>query len=108
MLVALENRATEILSAEGFRGPDLYIISGYRSARLQSRVNPLAPRSRHTFCPSMAADLRVADLPASTTPFEFWAFLGQIWKAMGGRWGGHFSTPDPNHFDIPVGFSLAA
>jgi uncharacterized protein YcbK (DUF882 family) len=24
---------------------------------------------------------------------------GLLWEAMGGRWGGRFSTPDPGHFD---------
>lgn len=48
----------------------------------------------------MAADLRVGDLPASLTP-SFWDFLGTIWKAMGGRWGGDFRPePDPNHFEV--------
>lgn len=30
-------------------------------------------------------------------------YAGAIWKALGGRWGGDFSTPDPNHFDFPYG-----
>ena len=99
MLVALEDRATRIFSAEGLRWPGLYIISGHRSKRRQLAVNPSAPNSRHTLCPSMAADLRVGDLPASTTP-DFWRFLGTLWKAMGGRWGGDFKPqPDPNHFE---------
>ena len=100
MLVALETRATQIFSAEGVRWPGIFIISGYRSPNLQAQVNPAASRSRHMFCPSLAADLRVGNLPASTTPTEFWAFLGTIWKTMGGRWGGDFRTPDVNHFDI--------
>lgn len=108
MLVALETEATRLFSAQGFRWPGIFVISGYRSPRLQARLNPLAPQSRHTFCPSMAADLRVGNLPASTTPTEFWAFLGTIWKKMGGRWGGDFTVPepDPNHFEalaeIPI------
>jgi len=59
----------------------------------------MVPDSLHVRCPSLAADLRVGDMPASTTP-DFWRFLGPIWKAMGGRWGGDFQTPDPNHFAI--------
>jgi len=48
----------------------------------------------------MAADLRVGDTPASTTPTEVWAFLGTLWKALGGRWGGDFRPePDYNHFE---------
>ena len=100
MLVTLEAEASQIFSSQGFRWPGLWIISGFRSRRLQSRINPSAEKSRHSFCPSLAADLRVGDLPASTTPTEFWAFLGTLWKAMGGRWGGDFRTPDVNHFDM--------
>jgi len=24
-----------------------------------------------------------------------------VWEALGGRWGGRFSKPDPVHFDVP-------
>ena len=100
MLVALEAEATRQFSAQGFRWPGLWIISGYRSPRLQLDVNPLAPNSLHTRCPSLAVDLRVGDLPASLTPLEFWEFLGRIWGILGGRWGGRFTPPDVNHFDL--------
>jgi len=100
MLVALEAQATSIFSAEGIRWPGIFIISGFRSAEKQAGVNPFAPRSGHTYCPAVAADLRVGNLPASTTPIEFWRFLGSLWKAQGGRWGGDFTEPDVNHFDI--------
>jgi len=56
----------------------------------------------------MAADLRVGDVAASSTPVELWQFLGQIWKSFGGKWGGDFATgfaggfrPDVNHFELP-------
>lgn len=97
MLIALEARATQIFSAEGLRWPGIWIISGFRSQGLQAVVNPSAPRSLHTRCPSLAADLRVGDMPASTTP-DFWRFLGTLWKALGGKWGGDFG--DDNHFSI--------
>lgn len=100
MLVALEARARDIFSAEGLRWPGVWIISGFRSATLQARVNPSAPRSLHTLCPAMAVDLRVGDLPASTTR-EFWPFLGTLWKAMGGRWFGDRDPAELNHFEAP-------
>jgi len=100
MLIALDQWAGRQFSAAGFRWPGLFIISGFRSAALQSEINPLAPASRHTRCPSLAADLRVGDEPASITTPEFWAVLGTRWRQMGGRWGGDFPTPDYNHFDI--------
>ena len=100
MLVSLEARAAAIFSAEGLRWPGIFIISGYRSQALQARVNPLVPKSLHTECPSLAVDLRVGDTPASTTAVEVWAFLGTLWKALGGRWGGDFRPePDFNHFE---------
>jgi len=99
MLVALEARAAQVFSSQGLRWPGVWIISGHRSPRLQASVNPDAPDSLHVRCPAMAADLRVGNLAASTTP-DFWPFLGTIWKAMGGRWGGDFKPkPDVNHFE---------
>ncbi len=100
MLVELDAQATREFSAQGFRWPGLFVISGYRSPRLQLDVNPLAPNSLHTRCPSLAADLRVGDLPATLTPREFWEFLGAIWGQLGGRWGGRFTPEDLNHFDL--------
>jgi len=100
MLIRLEARATEIFSAEGLRWPGVFVISGHRSPTLQAVVNPSVPGSLHTRCPSMAVDLRVGDAPASTTATEVWVFLGTLWKALGGRWGGDFRPrPDYNHFE---------
>ena len=99
-LVEMDADADRQFSTQGFRWPGLFVISGYRSRGLQAEINPLAPNSLHTRCPSLAADLRVGDIPASVTPFEFWAFLGQIWERFGGRWGGRFTPPDLNHFDL--------
>ena len=97
MVVALQARARDAFASQGIRFPGLWVISGWRSRTRQAGINPLAPDSRHTLCPSMAVDLRVGDLPASTTPTEIWATLGAIWKRLGGRWGGEFG--DPNHFE---------
>jgi len=100
MLVRLEARAAAIFSAEGLRWPGIFIISGHRSAAKQAFVNPSVPSSLHTRCPSLAVDLRVGDTPASTTATEVWGFLGTLWKALGGRWGGDFRPrPDFNHFE---------
>ncbi len=101
MLVRLDQWAAGQFSSQGLRWPGLFIISGHRSPLLQAEINPLAPASLHTRCPSLAADLRVGDLPASLTGIEIWHFLGQGWGLLGGRWGGSFSPPDNNHFDLP-------
>jgi len=78
--------------------PGLYIISGHRSLKRNAEVGGVAG-SFHTACPSLAADLRVGTV-AGLGSDEVWAILGGIWRIMGGRWGGTFSTPDPNHFDV--------
>jgi len=100
MLVGLDAEAAREFSAQGFRWPGIFVISGHRSPALQLDLNPLAPNSLHTRCPALAADLRVGDLPASLTPRNLWALLGEIWERFGGRWGGRFTPEDLNHFDL--------
>jgi len=100
MVVALDEWAANQFAAQGLRWPGLFVISGFRSRILQAEVNPLAEASLHTRCPSLAVDLRVGDIPASLTTVETWAFLGFRWQTMGGRWGGRFTPPDNNHFDV--------
>lgn len=103
-LVSLNQWAAHELSAQGIHWPGLTIISGYREPRLQIILNPLAPRSLHTRCPSLAADLRLGSVAASITEPELWAFLGTRWEFMGHRWGGRFHPPDLNHFDMGKAF----
>jgi len=111
MVVALERVASRQFAAAGVRWPGLWIISGYRSPAHQARVNPAVPNSLHVRCPSLAVDLRVGQVAGMSTP-EIWRFLGNVWRAMGGRWGGDFKdsqglpAPDVNHFDL--GFSHKA
>jgi len=103
-IVALDEWAAAELAAQGIHWNGLYILSGYRSPDLQLIVNPDAPRSLHTRCPSLAADLRVANQPATLTEIETWFWLGQRWEFMGHRWGGRFRPPDLNHFDMGLAF----
>ncbi len=100
MLVELEAVASRSMAADGVRWPGLFIISGHRTREQQTQVNPTSPFSLHRRCPSLAADLRVGDEPASLTPHGVWSFLGEIWKNLGGKWGGDFTEvePDLNHF----------
>ena len=106
MLVLMDRVAGQRFTAAGVRWPGLWIISGYRSPKDQARVNPALPNSLHVRCPSLAVDLRVGQVAASITPEETWRALGNIWRAMGGRWGGDFKdrlgqpTHDDNHFDL--------
>jgi len=95
MLVRLEHQAAQEF---GKFWPGLYIISGYRTPSHNADVGGVSG-SFHTFCPSLAADLRVGRV-AGVDSNEIFAILGGMWRLMGGRWGGTFSTPDPPHFDI--------
>ncbi len=95
MLVRLENTAAQEFSRFW---PGLYIISGYRSPSHNADVGGV-PGSFHTRCPSLAADLRIGNVAGVDTA-EIWAILGGMWRLMGGKWGGTFTTPDLNHFDI--------
>jgi len=104
MLQNLDRWAGEQFAGKGFRWPGIWIISGQRDAESQARINPDAPASLHLRCPSLAADLRVGNVPASLVGDSVWDWLGARWAMMGGRWGGRFSRRDENHFDLGVGF----
>jgi len=106
-LVLLDQWASERLSSPRIRWPGLFIISGHRTTPLVPAFAPDAPaatQSLHLECPSLAADLRVGNAPASFTPIELWTALGLQWERQGGRWGGRFLPVDPNHFDLGQGF----
>jgi uncharacterized protein YcbK (DUF882 family) len=102
MLVRLNGMAEERFASTGIRWPGLSIISGYRSRADQARINPDAPDSLHTRCPSLAVDLRVGAVRGVEAP-EVWQVLGSMWELLGGRWGGRFRDQDLNHFDLGVG-----
>jgi len=111
MLVSLEAWANQEFARKGVRWPGITIISGQRSPVRQAALNPDAPHSLHTRCPSLAADLQVGSVPG--LPIDTaWEWLGARWKQMGGRWGGDFSPGkgidgvnrrEQNHFDLGVG-----
>jgi len=107
MLVDLNEMAERAYGAERFSWPGLYIISGHRTRNEQEAVNPFSRQSYHRCCPALAVDLRVGDIPASSTPFSVWEELGLMWNSLGGKWGGDLGaqggeitavTPDVNHF----------
>lgn len=99
MLVQMEGLAVDRFTTTWFRWPGIWIISGARTPEHQTILNPTVPRSCHVQCPSMAADLQVGAVEELQSD-EVFAILGGMWMLMGGRWGGSFSDPDPNHFDL--------
>jgi len=114
MLQTLDRWADESIARTGLRWPGLYIVSGWRSEKEQTDINPDAPASLHRRCPSLAADLRVGSV-AGLDSDSVWELLGGRWKLMGGRWGGDFSPgkditgvnrAEQNHFDLGVGVSF--
>jgi len=94
-LVRLEEQASSEL---GRYWPGIYVISGYRSPAHNAEVGGV-PNSFHLSCPSLAVDLRVGNV-AGLPDGEVMAILGGMWRLMGGKWGGTFRDPSPNHFDI--------
>lgn len=79
-------------------GIPLMIISGYRSADLNRSVGG-APASKHLS--GRAFDVQVQGFTRDELPISWWTALGS-WaeQNLGLRWGGRFSTPDVNHFDV--------
>lgn len=103
-LVDLDGYFRKRFASEGFRWPGIWITSGYRSQATQAQVNPDAPDSLHTNCPSLAVDLRVGAIPGLNPVggYELLAMIGVRWKWKGFRWGGDFTPPDPIHFDLGI------
>jgi len=101
MLVALDGWAEQAFTVGAIRWPGIYILSGQRSEAENRSVGGVAG-SLHLRCPSLAADIRMGNLAGLASP-EVMAILGGRWRLMGGRWGGTFTDPSPNHFDLGVG-----
>lgn len=86
-------------AARAWLGVPVEVISGFRSAAHNAAVGG-APRSLHLY--GLAFDLRIARLHRDQVPGWVWSELGAAWEARGGRWGGRFSRPDVNHFDVGI------
>jgi len=99
-LTQMEVWATQRFAIPGFSfWPGLRIISGIRTPERNQAVGGVFG-SRHLNCPATAADLRVGNVTGLDST-EIWQILGGWWKLNGkGRWGGDFSSPDLNHFDL--------
>ena len=90
-------RAGAFVSWTRSRGVPLVVISGRRTAAQNRHVGG-APRSRHLL--GQAIDVQIWPLRRDQVPREWWDWLGLVGEHFGLRWGGRFSRPDLNHFDI--------
>lgn len=86
------------------------VTSSFRSVRKQRQMYAdylagrtpytVAPPGKSTHAERIAFDLSVAPhRKDSPVMLERLRQLGDIWKGIGGTWGGDFNPPDPVHFD---------
>lgn len=80
-------------------GIPLMVISGRRSPLINNEAGG-AEKSLHLR--GLAFDVQVEGLTRDQLHPYFWRWLGEWWESLGGRWGGRFSAPDVNHFDVGV------
>jgi len=103
-LIDMDRYFANQFATAGIRWPGIWITSGYRSKARQAEVNPNAPDSLHTRCPSLAADVRVGSIPGisgTQGAEQLLRMMGGYWKLRGHRWGGDFQDNyDPIHFDL--------
>jgi len=97
-VLSLDAWASTEFERAGIAYPGLRLISGQRSPRENLQVGGVE-NSRHKACPSTAVDLTFGSVPGVSSP-AISAWLGAKWQSLGGRWGGTFTDPSPNHFDL--------
>lgn len=90
----VQEAAVYLVNAYRAAGYPAIITSGRRSVAHNVAVGGVL-RSSHLV--GRAIDLGF--LGISPAPLTWLEPGGLLWEAMGGRWGGRFSTPDPIHFD---------
>lgn len=94
-------RPYAIAMVNGMRedGIPLQVISGRRTGATNRDVGG-AERSLHLY--GLAFDVAVEGVNREQLHPYFWQHIGNWWEGLGGRWGGRFSAPDVNHFDVGV------
>lgn len=85
-------------------GLPVVVTSARRTAAEQAALTPAAGLYKASPATSKHVQGRAFDLAFSgwdwrDVPYEYWRWLGAVWKSAGGRWGGDFKRPDPIHFD---------
>ena len=95
----LQPYVVNLVNAVRQEGIPLMVLSGRRNANVNAEVGG-AERSLHLY--GLAFDLQVEGYRRDEVHPYFWQYLGEWWESVGGRWGGRFSAPDVNHFDVGV------
>lgn len=100
-LAELEGLQPDVLEAA------IYLINAYRAAGYPAIITSGRRTVAHNLLVGGVAGSRhltgraidVGFLGVSPAPLIWLEPGGLLWEAMGGRWGGRFSVPDPIHFD---------
>lgn len=87
---------------EHARGVRWTITSAYRSPSQQAALyRKLAPKGLAVAPPGRSKHERGRAVDIVFHPADFAEVAGEIWEALGGRWGGRFKKYDPVHFEDP-------
>lgn len=91
-----------------FRDADYAVYRANGGTLSESQFRPIAPwlKSFHDF--GAARDLRITGKPAGWSDDDAYAQLGELAPGLGLRWGGNFSNPDPDHFELAIPLAQAA
>lgn len=94
-----------ILYAYNELGYELSVGDFFRDPRshgaMGTKIGYSAANSVHKL--KLAGDLNLFINGEYQTSTEAHRPLGEYWEAMGGTWGGRFSSPDGNHYSIEEG-----
>jgi len=95
----VQGAAVYLINAYRSAGYPAIITSGLRTVQRQQELiaSGVTTATRSLHLTGRAIDLAFLGIPDA--PWDWFAAGGALWVAMGGRWGGNFSVPDPIHFD---------
>lgn len=71
------------------------------------RYRPISPYGSSFHNYGAAFDLAITSRPAGMSYDDALAFAGAHAPVLGLRWGGHFTNPDPPHFELAIPLSQA-
>ena len=84
------------------RGVRWSVTSAFRSSAQQAALyRQLAPKGMAVAPPGRSKHERGRAVDLVFYPSDFAPVAGEIWEALGGKWGGRFSKYDAVHFEDP-------